>query len=175
MPLTGREKATIFLSILGAEAAEKILRYLPEDLADLLASGVNQLPQPSPDNLQEVVNDFQSFMLAPVEPQRAISASTTEPPPPPAPEPEVRTFTDPSEIVIEADPRRLAAVLTSERPQLIAFLLFSFPEEKRQEILSNLPALRNEIQTLMLDSKPTVFGDQVKQGMIETLADRFRG
>jgi flagellar motor switch protein FliG len=179
MALTGREKATIFLSILGAEAASKILRYLPDDMADLLASGVGNLPHASPELLQEVVSDFKSFILAaPATPTRSLNAPqaqvVTPPPPEPELEPEVRVFRDPSEIVLEADPRRLASVLMSERPQIIAFLLFNFTEEKRQEILSNLPALRSEIQTLMMDSKPTIFGDMVKKQFFDSLAERFR-
>ena len=60
MALTGREKATIFLSILGADVSSRILRYLPGELADLIASGINHLPTPSPEALAEVLSQVKA-------------------------------------------------------------------------------------------------------------------
>ena len=55
MKLSGREKATIFLSILGPETSAQVLRYLPGEVADLIASGINHLPTPSPEALGYVL------------------------------------------------------------------------------------------------------------------------
>ncbi|HVN66917.1 MAG TPA: hypothetical protein VMT55_00970, partial [Candidatus Sulfotelmatobacter sp.] len=74
MALTGREKATIFLSILGADVSSRVLRYLPGELADLIAAGVNHLPTPSPEALSEVMEEYRGFLALPAAP-----------PPPPRP------------------------------------------------------------------------------------------
>ena len=68
MPLTGREKATILLSIIGAETASRVLRYLPNELADLIAAGINHLPTPSPEVLTEVMREYQSYVALPEAP-----------------------------------------------------------------------------------------------------------
>ena len=65
MQLSGREKATIFLSILGAETSSRVLRYLPGELADMIAKGINHLPTPTPEALGEVLNDFLSYLALP--------------------------------------------------------------------------------------------------------------
>jgi flagellar motor switch protein FliG len=133
MPLTGREKATIFLSILGAETSARILRYLPDELADLIASGITHLPSPSPEALTEVLRDFQSFVALPA------SAPTAS-----LPNPEERART--------ARPRQSFTVLMYERPQMKAFLInlmttadqgealasLSRDKEMTQEIINNL-------------------------------------
>ena len=64
MPLTGREKATIFLSMLGAETSARVLRYLPDELADLIAAGINHLPTPSPQAVEQVLGEVGAFLIA---------------------------------------------------------------------------------------------------------------
>src|SRR3989339_603100 len=63
--LTGKEKATIFLSILGSDTSSAILRYLPPELADIIASSINHLPTPTPEALGEVFSDFESYIALP--------------------------------------------------------------------------------------------------------------
>lgn len=122
MPLTGREKATIFLSILGAEVSSRVLRYLPDELADLIAAGINHLPTPSPAALSEVLDEYQSYLALP--------------------EPEARP--EPSVV-----PRKSYAPLAYERPQMIAFLISTMPEEEKSEALHALPRERARIEELL--------------------------
>jgi flagellar motor switch protein FliG len=125
MTLTGREKATIFLSILGADVSSRVLRYLPEEIADLIAAGINHLPTPSPQVLSEVLDEYQSFLALPetATPEPVVSR-------PPA-------------------PRRAYASLMYERPQTTAFLLSLLPEEERGEILQALPREKALIEELL--------------------------
>ena len=130
MALTGREKATIFLSILGSDVSSRVLRYLPEEIADLIASGINHLPTPSPQALSEVLDDYQGFLALP----------------PPEAEPEPM----PSR---PAPPRKSYAALITERPQTTAFLLSIMPEEDRAEILQALPREKGLIEELLVGLK----------------------
>jgi len=73
MALTGREKATILLSLLGADLSAQIMRSLPPDMADMIASGIHHLPNPSSDVISSVLEEFASFMSLPgYAPKRAI-------------------------------------------------------------------------------------------------------
>jgi len=125
MPLTGREKATIFLSLLGAEAASRVLRYLPDELADLIAAGINHLPTPSPEAISEVLSEYQSFLALP-------EAA-------PAPEP---YFSPPPA-------RKSYSFLIYERPQLAAFFISLLPEEERKGALSVLSRERALVEDLL--------------------------
>jgi flagellar motor switch protein FliG len=131
MALTGRQKATIFLSILGADVSSRVLRYLPEEIADLIAAGINHLPTPSPQVLSEVMDEYQSFLALP-------ETASTEP--------------FPSRPVPPA-PRRSYASLMYERPQTTAFLLSLLPDEERGEILQSLPREKALIEELLADLK----------------------
>jgi flagellar motor switch protein FliG len=129
MALTGREKATIFLSILGADVSSRVLRYLPEEIADLIAAGINHLPTPSSQALSEVLDEYQSFLALP---------ETASPEPLPA---------------RQTTPRRSYASLMYERPQTTAFLLSLMPEEERAEILQALPREKALIEELLTNLK----------------------
>src|SRR3989344_2528112 len=128
MVLTGREKATIFLSILGADVSSRVLRYLPEEIADLIAAGINHLPTPSPQALSEVLDEYQSFLALP-------ESAAPEPPPRPA------------------APRRSSAALMYERPQTTAFLLSLMPAEERTEALQAMPREKARLEELIAGLK----------------------
>jgi flagellar motor switch protein FliG len=134
MPLSGREKATIFLSILGAESSARILRYLPDELADLIASGINHLPTPSPQALQEVLSEFKGLLALP---ERDEVTPQLEERPQPRPGVAKRSF----------------AILRYERPQTIAFMISLLPEGERSEALNNLPREKAVVEELLLGLK----------------------
>ena len=150
MPLSGREKATIFLSILGAEAAGSILRYLPDEMADLIAAGVNHLPTPSPDALNEVMQEFKSFLALP------------------GAGPSVPRIEGKSKIPAR---KKSFAFLMYERPQLVAFLLSKMQEDQRAEVLLSLSREKATIEDLLLNMKQNPFSDKIHAGLKEC----FRG
>jgi flagellar motor switch protein FliG len=132
MVLSGREKATIFLSILGAETASRVLRYLPDELADLIAAGINHLPTPSTEALSEVMDEFQSFLALPSESSGVI------------PQVEEKKFTPPPPA-----PKKSYSVLIYERPQMIAFILSLLPENEREEALLCFQRDKSVIQEMI--------------------------
>ena len=129
MPLTGREKATIFLSILGAETSARVLRYLPDELADLIAAGINHLPSPSPEALSEVMQEFQGSLALP----KAKAAR-----------PRIEEKPKPSPV-----PKKSYAILMYERPQTKAYLLSLMSEEQREEALYSLPREKAIVEELL--------------------------
>lgn len=131
MPLSGREKATIFLSILGADTSARVLRYLPDELADLIAAGINHLPTPSPEALSEVLGEFKGFLALPG--QKSPPKRIEERPAPP--------------------PRRSYAVLRYERPQLSAFLVSMLPAEEREDALASIPRERGMVEEFLASIK----------------------
>ena len=153
MPLTGREKATIFLSILGAEGAAKILRYLPDEVADLIAAGVNHLPSPSPAALGGVLEEFGDFMSLPKSDPTLSLEENKEP-------------LTPLEAIVNASPRRVASYLITERIQIMAFVLSLFPVHKRKEILTHLPGQRMEVEGLLKDLREHSLSNKVKEKVI---------
>ena len=142
MPLSGREKATIFLSILGAETSARILRYLPEELADLIAAGINHLPTPSTSALSEVLNEFRSYL--------ALPEGRNEMPriEPPTRMPAVK-------------PRRTYSFLIYERPQMIAHLLSLMPDDQREEVLTGLPKEKVLVEELYSNLRKTALAEKI--------------
>lgn len=167
MALSGREKATILLSILGAEASAKILSFLPPEMADVLVSQVNNLPRPSPAALSEVVGDFRRAMaLPPSAAPREIEASTA------APREERRTF-KPGDIISSVPGRTLIPLLLRERPQTIAFVLNELPEGRVAEVLTYLPEQRREVEYLLNTIKSNPLSGAVKEGVLASIAKRL--
>lgn len=152
MVLTGREKATIFLSILGAETAGRILRYLPDELADLIAAGINHLPSPSPDALSEVMDEFKSYIALPAG-EGAPRISRLTPP----------------------KPRKNFSFLMYERPQMAAFLLSALPRNEQEEILLSLPREKAVILTLIDDLKTNPLTPKIRQKLNEMYKDKLNG
>lgn len=145
MVLTGREKATIFLSILGMDVSSRVLRYLPEELADLIAAGINHLPSPSPEALSAVLDEYQSFLALPSPGTGILSRPET--------------------------PRRSYSALLYERPQTIAFTLSLLPEEERAEALNSFPRGKALIEDLM----QTIRHNRLRPRLEETLREYYAG
>lgn len=157
MALSGREKATIFLSLLGTETSSRILRYLPGELADLIASGINHLPTPSPDALSEVLGELNSFLALP-EAEKAPAEERTLPPP---------------RVEEKPRPRRNYALLMYERPQMIAYLLSIMPEDQREEALLNLPREKVLIEELINTIKTNSLSPKIELKLKELYKGRL--
>ncbi|MBU1026520.1 MAG: hypothetical protein KKA31_02200 [Candidatus Margulisbacteria bacterium] len=153
MTLTGREKATIFLSILGAEASARVLRYLPDELADLIAAGINHLPSPSPQALSEVINEFQGFL--------ALPAARPEPP-------RIEEKSAPP-----TKPKKSYSFLMYERPQMVAYLLSLMPDEEKDEALQSLPKEKSIIEELLAGLKTNPLSPKLAIGLKKQFAGKL--
>jgi flagellar motor switch protein FliG len=152
MPLTGREKATIFLSMLGAETSARVLRYLPDELADLIAAGINHLPTPSPQALEQVLGEFKSYLALPQA--KTAAPQVEEKPKPPA-------------------PKKLYSILMYERPQMIAYLLSLMPEEQREDALHSLPREKSIVEELLSDLKKNPLSPKLEAKLKEQFSGKL--
>ena len=152
MVLSGREKATIFLSILGADASARILRYLPEELADLIASGINHLPTPSTEALAEVVNEFESYLALP-------GASDPVPMIEEKPKP--------------VQPKRSYAFLMYERPQIAAFLINLLSTPQKEEALQGVSREKDIVEELLNNFKPNSLVPKLQAVLKEQFKERL--
>ena len=165
MQLTGREKATIFLSILGTETSSRILRYLPFELADLIASSINHLPTPTPEALGEVLLDFKSYGALPPAMPRRVEAVEPEVP---------RTYGSPREIIEGAPAQAIAFVLSEERPQIIAFILSLLPEKKRENVLAAITAQKDIVLSLLNGIKKTPISKKLEDKLIAYFSEKLK-
>ena len=166
MKLSGREKATIFLSILGPDTSAQILRYLPGELADMIASGINHLPTPTPEALGSVLEDFKSYLALP-----APGAAK-----PKMAEPKIEVPIEkmsPKEVLLSAPLKRLAFVLADESPQMVAYILAFQPEERREEVLLNLPSLKEKAEAIIKDLKKSPLAAKLEEKIIKHFADKI--
>ena len=153
MVLSGREKATIFLSILGAETSSRVLRYLPDELADLIAAGINHLPTPSPDALAEVMGEFKSYLALPEGESSAAPRLGSRPQP--------------------AKTRRSYAILMYERPQMVAYLVSLMSEEERIDALFALPRDKAVISELLATLKANTLSEKLAVKLKEQFKDKL--
>lgn len=161
MNLSGREKATIFLSILGSDTASRILRYLPEELADVIATSINHLPTPTPDALGAVLSEFKSALaLRPAEPTPVLSS------------PQVSRSDVPVDIINSASAKKLIYLFSFERPQLIAFILSRLGEEKQDEVLLGLGPQKEIVSDMLRSLKKNKFTNQVEEKLLEIFSKK---
>lgn len=154
MPLTGREKATIFLSILGADTSARILRYLPDELADLIASGINHLPSPSPEALKEVLGEFNNFVALPESKAAAALPQIEEKPKPPK-------------------PKKSYGALLYERPQMVAFILSLLSEDEQENALQSLPREKGVVTDILKELKKNPLTPKLTPKIKEQFKDKI--
>ncbi|OGC10195.1 hypothetical protein A3J90_02440 [candidate division WOR-1 bacterium RIFOXYC2_FULL_37_10] len=184
MTLSGKEKATIFLSMLGAETSSAILRYLPEELADLIASSISHLPTPTPEALGEVFDDFQSYVALPSAEKKI---NTKEPAENEASklsfeadeefaEDEEKDISNlsPKERLFSAASKKLALLLSGERPQIAAFMLSLFPATKKEEVLMEMVVNREIINNLLPNLKQTYLVEELKEKLTSHFVEKLR-
>jgi flagellar motor switch protein FliG len=159
MPLTGREKATIFLSILGADTSARVLRYLPDELADLIAAGINHLPTPSTDALSEVMGEFKGFFALP---NQKVPSPQLE---------EKKEIVEKEEVPLT--PKRNYAVLRYERPQIVALIVSMLPEEEREEALQSFPRKKSMIEELLYGMRKNPISPKIEAGLKEQFKDKI--
>ncbi|MCX5750028.1 MAG: hypothetical protein NTZ10_07335 [Candidatus Saganbacteria bacterium] len=170
MVLTGREKATILLSLLGADLSAQILRSLPPDMADLIASGINNLPNPSSDVISSVLEEFASFIALPDASQKRgieqqASARSTQAPP--------KANRSPYDTLFYSKPKKVAMALSAERSSVTAFVMSMLPAVQARDVLAFMPDRKNEIEDIMRDLRQTPMSEKVKEDVIAILAERI--
>lgn len=170
---TGIEKAALLLYRLPAEIVEKVLAELGPARSQRLRPALEKLRQQqnAPDDLDEVVREFEELLrqpnVAPPAAPEGEKGESGEPPTPrqlaayrppsdpevalPEPEPEPEPSlpplpSDPVQALHVMPPSLLAGVLHGEQAHTVSLVLDSLPPEKAGEILKQLtPELRREV------------------------------
>ncbi|RFC64091.1 flagellar motor switch protein FliG [Fulvimarina endophytica] len=170
-PLRGGARAAVLLLALGAEGAAKLLKHMAPDEIISLRKAAASLENVSPDQIDEVVEDFASTFkrgpifhgpdqqmadllksalseqeyesLFPDEKSRAIQTLFTA---------QVR---DVWEAVADVEAEDLAGKLSDEHPHIIAILFAKLPSERAALVARAFePALRNDVLKRMLEVRP---------------------
>ncbi len=174
MPLSGREKATILLSILGVNTSAKILERLPDEIADFLAAGVNDLPKPSPDAISRVLAEFRQFVALPSAPRPpAIEGAVPSAGSQARPREAQPSSGKPRDIISRVPGRVLIPILLRERPQTIAFVLGELPQARVAEILTYLPEQRREVEYLLNTINKNPLTEKIKGDVLEYVAKKL--
>lgn len=166
MALSGKEKAIILLSIIGADASAKILSSMPQGMASELLSQIRSAPRPSQESVSQVVSDFRRFMALPPA-DRASEAAQPEA------RPEKKRNLKPGDLLSNVPGRALIPVLLRERPQTIAFVLNELPDGRVAEVLTYLPEQRREVEYLLHSMKTNPISAVVKESVLSSIASRL--
>ncbi|MGE4169404.1 MAG: hypothetical protein AB7F28_01635 [Candidatus Margulisiibacteriota bacterium] len=161
--LTGKQKAQILLSLLGSKAQD-VLSLLSPEKAQLLTTIIEDAPEPSAKELSALSDEITQRVGGNKKPMLTgdLSSSSSSlfsgessfgafDAAPEAEEPE---------SPVESGPKlrplpEVAALLSKEKPQLIAFILGKVEEPIKEELLSYLPDyVLAEVQARSVDSFP---------------------
>lgn len=157
--LTGREKINIFLAVLGPEISAKILRYLPEEMAALVASGVGKIA-PSREDVRMVLRDFGRLFLSSGGPVSSLTPGESGEGAPVSFEDLARTIR----------PRQLFGWLVKERIQTAAFILAGFKQLPAVETLALFsPEARSKIEVAMEKLRPLEFSNGLREPIQKVL------
>ena len=174
MALTGREKATILLSLLGSDLSAQILKSLPEEYSDLITSGINNLPVPSAELIKSVLEEFTSFMSLPgASPKRAIEQPQGTVAVSEAPRQTPPAQRGPYDILFYSQPRKVAVALSAERSSVAAYVLSILPPVQAKEVLASMPERRKELEAIIRAIKKPAVSEQIKERIVRILSERL--
>ncbi len=141
--LTGKEKALVFLSTLGDDVSAKVLRCLPDKLSSKISDELNKFKMPGAEAIALVFKELNRFALGMVSklklPGTVDSEATTE-------------HLDSLSQLGRRTPQDLLAMLQSEQPQTVVFILSYLSramQDKYYDLLS--PGKRNELKKLKVE------------------------
>jgi len=181
----GLRKAAIFVASLDRALADRVLEQFSPEEAHRIRQAMVELQTIDPHEQQLVIDEFRRGISA-----RGHSASGIDleaPPIAPAPprEPAVapqpptdgRGPAAPFRFLRDAETDKLAAILASERPQVIALVLSHLPPEQAGNVLVRFPpALQVEIIRRLVDLEETdpEILREVERGLEKRLAEVVR-
>jgi len=164
--LKGYEKAAAVLSLLGEELSQKILSYLPEDIAVSVITASENLKTPTKEALLGAVSEFNDYMMnaekkgpAP-EKREAQSLSSA-------------ASATPLEIISRASSGDLAKALETERPEIYAYVLSHLPVEKIYEVLSLIKDNKELIESRILSIKDVPIAKELEEKVLKTISERL--
>ncbi|MFH1428258.1 MAG: hypothetical protein ABIH39_00770 [Candidatus Margulisiibacteriota bacterium] len=126
--MTGKQKASVLLSLIGKDTASVILQGLPVEMAEYLTAGFTG--PPTPEQISLVLNELRAL-----PPGSSVNQDSKAGQPKPVPPKET---INKIEDVINYYPNQFIDLLKNERKQMIKFMISHFPEEVQLELASKL-------------------------------------
>lgn len=151
--LKGKEKALIFLSIIGESSAAKLLESLPKDVAEKITNELNAYGEPAPAAVGLVLKELSQFSIE-YEERKGLPG-------------DVETQADMEEVdglsmLGRKNPQDLVAILQDEKKETIAMVLSFLPDIKVENFLAVLShGKRTEYRTLLDSIEKVPFTDEL--------------
>jgi len=151
--LKGREKALIFLSIIGEASAARLLESLPNDVAEKITNELNAYGEPAPEAVGLVLRELSQFSIE-FEERKGLPG-------------EVEAHADMEDVdslslLGRKKPEDLVAILQDEKKETIAMILSYLPEMKVENFLKVLShGKRNEYRSLLDSIEKVPFTDEL--------------
>jgi hypothetical protein len=140
-------------------------------MADLIASGINNLPNPSSDVITSVLEEFVSFMALPgatikrvIEPQ--ASYKETKPA-------SAKTQRNPYDILFYSLPKKVAMTLSGERSSIAAFVIALLPDMQAKEVMAFMPDRKRQLEETIREMKKNPLSETIKEKIVPILAERL--
>jgi len=157
--LSGKQKAAIFLKLLGSQYSGRVLDHLPKDVSDEIARILaGSKKKPTSAEVSEVLTEFDGYMSSAKE--QEVGGKD-------------RPAGSPISMITSATPSRLAKALKGERPEFIAFVLSHLPVERIYDVLSLLGDARKEIEEKLLHMKDVPMTDVFQNQVLDIVARRL--
>jgi len=126
--MTGKQKSSVLLHLLGSDVSSAILQQLPENMAAYVTAGF--LGKPSPEQISQVLHDLRSL------PPGSNSSDTVD-------ESKLKKVPDEAELntlsgLAKHYPQRFTELLKPERKQLQILFITKLPEELQQAFVKQL-------------------------------------
>jgi len=144
--LTGPQKAAVLMITLGPEISSEVFKYLREDEVEALTLEIANLPKVSPEEREQVMNEFHEIMLAQKfiiqggeEYAKDLLTRSLGPEKASKLIDKLLSKKKPFEFMRKVDPVQLLNTIQGEHPQTIALILAYLPPERASVILTELP------------------------------------
>ncbi|HCY35856.1 MAG: hypothetical protein DKM50_04560 [Candidatus Margulisiibacteriota bacterium] len=167
--ISGREKATILLSIIGHQKAAQLLRRLPEEVSNLLAARVAELPKPSSNQIAFLLSELSTNVLEAPKDVMSISSSQIKETPADITESSQSIQIGSSEErLLSLPPMKLVNRLKNEKFRIQRYILSILPEGKANDILTILDYNKKRAVTNFVIEQ-FEFSEEIKPVIIEAI------
>lgn len=179
----GLRKVAIFVASLDRAVADRVLDQFPPDQARRIRQAMVELETIDPQEQERVIEEFRRGVHARVHSASGIDLEAPAVAPAPAPPVAAEAVSPaagpqaPFRFLRDAESDKLAAILASERPQVIALVLSHLPPEQAGRVLVRLgPALQVEVVHRLVDLEETdpEILREVERGLEKRLAEVVR-
>ena len=143
--LSGKEKATILLSILGPQRSARLLRKLPDEVSELVAARVATLPPPTGEMVQVLLSELSGNLLTSSQSEiKSLAAAGSSEDILTSEQHVITEYTEVSQIPAA----KLATVLKEEKVRIWKFVLTILEDKQAAELKKLLKVKDSEASVI---------------------------